>query len=174
MKKIAIFFIIIATATPAHAGDFNVALGIASLLGGQDFQVNYRPEQSHWQFGYRYISWTDTFEDPFTGRELTETSMTYTGPIVSYLLDIDSSETYYLGASLFQWSSTEKSLITSETDSESVIAPFFGGGYTSRMGESAYYNLGAFISGTRLKTETSVSSSETLGLDLQLQVGIVF
>ena len=174
-KRIIIpLLILLLSATPAHADEFRIGLGIFNFAGGPDLQMSYRPNQSHWQVGYRHNRWGETFEDPFTGRDLTENTTTMTGPIVCYLLNIESKKTYYLGVSLLRWSSTEKSLRTGESDTESVVAPFFGGGYTGRLGKSAYFNLGAFFSSAELKTETSVSGTETTGLDLQLQLGITF
>ncbi len=173
-KRIVIWlFILLLSATPARADEFRFGLGIFNLAGGPDFQLNFRQENSHWQIGYRHNHWVETFEDPFTGRELTETTVTMTGPIVCYLFDIESKNTYYLGASLLQWTSTEKSLMTGESDTASVTAPFFGGGYMGQNGKSTYYNIGFFFSGAELKTETSVSSEETTGLDVQMQIGIV-
>jgi hypothetical protein len=174
-KRIVIsLLILLLPAATAHAEEFRIGLGIFNFAGGPDFQVNYRPNNSHWQLGYRHNRWIESFEDPFSGMDLSENTTTMTGPIVCYLLNIESSKTYYLGASLLRWSSTEESLRTGESDTESVVAPFFGGGYTRRLGKSGYFNLGAFISGAELKTETNVSGTETTGLDLQLQMGIVF
>jgi len=174
-KKIVIpLLILLLPATPAHSDEFRIGLGIFNFAGGPDFQMSYRPKHSHWQIGYRHNQWVDTFESPFTGRDLTENSTTMTGPFVCYLFNIEGRKTYYLGVSMLQWSITEKSLRTGENDTDSVTAPFFGGGYTGRLGKSGYFNLGAFFSGAELKAETSVSGTETTGLDLQLQLGIIF
>ena len=171
-KRIVIpFLILLLPATPAHTNEFAVGLGVMTLEGGTDFHVSYRLDQSHWQFGYRHIQWTDRWEwDP----SKTESTTTMTGPIVCYLFDIESSKTFYFGVSQLRWSNKLKSHMPDESDTDSVTAPFFGGGHIWRVGKLAYYKIGLFTSGATLKTETSVSSEETDGLDLQLQMGIVF
>jgi hypothetical protein len=169
-----LLLILILPATLVHADEFRIGFGIFNLAGGPDIQMSFRPAQSHWQLGFRLNRWVDKFEDPFTGRELTENTTTMTGPMVCYLFNIEARKTYYVGVSMLQWSITEKSLRTGESDTDSVTAPFFGGGYTGRLGKSGYFNLGAFLSSTELKTETSVSGTETTGADLQLQLGIIF
>jgi len=174
-KNIVIpLLILLLSVTPAHADEFRMGLGIFNLVGGPDLQMSFRPNQSHWQFGFRHNRWVEEFEDPFTGRGFTENTTTMTGPIVCYLFNIEARKTYYLGVSMLQWSITEKSLRTGESDTDSVTAPFYGGGYTGRLGNSTYFNLGAFLSSAELKVETSVSGTETTGADLQLQLGIVF
>jgi hypothetical protein len=90
--------------------------------------------------------------------------------------DNEENGTWYLGVSLLRWSRTEVSLVTGASSSDSVVAPFFGGGYTGHLGKHAYYNAGIFLSpGTELKTNTGVSSEESSGgFDIQLQMGILF
>ena len=164
-------------ASPAQAAEFRIGIGAFILAqNGADFQFSIRPDQSHWMYGYRFIRWTDTFEDPYTGRGLTESTETKTGPLVCYLFNIENDGTFYLGASLLQWSRTEKSTVTGESDSASTTALFWGGGYTARLGSLVYYNIGIFISpGTSLSTHTSVSSEDDSGaFDIQAQLGIFF
>ncbi len=157
----------------------NVYIGVGPFILGEDgadFQVSFRPDRSHWLFGYRYIRWTDRFEDPFTSRGLTKTTETKSGPLVCYLFNIEKRGSFYLGVSLLQWSRTEKSLVTGASDSASVTALFWGGGYMGRLGSFGYYNAGIFLSpGTQLNTNTGVSSEETSGgFDLQAHLGLAF
>ena len=169
--------ILMMASSPLHAAQFKVGIGIFTLAeNGADIQIDYRPEQSQWQYGYKYTRWTDTFHDPFTGRALTKTTETMTGPNASYLFSPESPGTWYLGVELLRWSSTEVSLITGEAGSDSTTAPFFGGGYMASLGKPFYYNLGFFLSpGAKLTTRTSVSSEESSGgFDIRIQLGIAF
>ncbi len=77
---------------------------------------------------------------------------------------------------MLRWSRTEVSTTTGAQDSDAVVAPFIGGGYTGRLGQVFFYNVGFFGSpGTRLNTNTGVSSEESSGgFDIQLQFGICF
>jgi hypothetical protein len=162
---------------PVRAQEFRAGIGVYILAkDGLDLQVGYRPKQSHWQFGYRYVQWTDKFEDPFTDRRLTETTQSMTGPLVAYLFRPESRGTWYVGASVLQWSKRERSLITGEVDRASTTAPFVGGGYTRAPGKHFYFNLGLYLSpGTKLSTRTSVSSEEDSGaFDIQIQMGVAF
>jgi hypothetical protein len=160
-----------------HPAEVRLGLGIFFVApDGVDLTVSFIPRDSHWQFGYRYVRWTDTFDDPYTGRGLTRTTDDMQGPFVNYLFHPEENGTWYLGMSLLRWSRTEASLVTGASSSDSVVAPFFGGGYTGHLGKHAYYNAGIFLSpGTELKTNTGVSSEESSGgFDIQLQMGIVF
>lgn len=157
----------------------NWYLGVGVFVfaeNGLDFQIGIRPDQSHWLYGWRFVRWTDTSKDPFTGRELTKSTETKTGPLLWYLFDIEGGGSFYLGASLLRWSRTEKSLVTGESDTASTTGLFWGGGYLSRLSSAVYFNIGIFLSpGTRLSTKTSVSSEDTSGaFDVQLQLGMAF
>ncbi len=159
----------------ARGGEFRVSLVEGQLLVyGTALQVGYRPEGSHWQYGFRYARWTDTFEDPFSGNKLTDNTYTLLGPTLCYLFDIESPGTWYLGVFLLKWSDREYAYFTGESDTAGETAPFFGGGYQRRIGEHFYWNLGMFLSGLTARTETSVSSTEESVFDAQAQLGIVF
>lgn len=143
---------------------------------GADFALGYRPGGSHWFLGLRYVSWIDTFSDPFTGNELTETTNTMGGGFVDYLFDAQSGMGWYVGLEVLRWSKSEHSLMTGETGSDEVVAPFFGGGYMWGFGEHFYADAGMFLApGAQLSTSTSVSSEEDSGgFDIRLQVGFRF
>jgi len=165
-------------AAPLRAGEFRVGVGVFTFAeDGADLLVSYRPEGSRFAWGYRYVRWTDTFEDPFTGNKLTKTTSTLDGPVLNYLFRPEARGTWYLGVSVLRWSKAERSLITGEVGTGSTTAPFFGGGYTGSIGRSSfYYNAGLFISpGAKVNTSTSVSSEEDSGgFDVQLQLGVAF
>lgn len=160
-----------------HPAEFRAGLGIFFIAeDGVDLIATFSPANSAWQFGYRYVRWTDISDDPFTGRELTRTRETKQGPQVNYLFHPGQDRSFYLGISLLKWSRIETSLVTGVSDSDSVAAPFFGGGYTGRFGEVFFFNMGFFVSpGTDLNTDTGVSSTEDSGgFDIQLQAGFAF
>jgi hypothetical protein len=160
-----------------QAQDFRAGVGVFLVADqGQDFQISFRPASSHWQFGYRYVQWRDHFNDPFTGRRLTETTEARTGPLVDYLFRPESPGTWYLGGAVYRWSKREESLMTGEVSRAATTAPFIGGGYTRTLGRHAYFNLGLYLSpGAKLSTRTSVSSEDDSGaFDIQLQIGVRF
>ena len=160
-----------------HAQEFRAGAGVFFLGDrGVDLQISGRLGGSPWQLGYRHVHWRDHFNDPFTGRRLTETTETRSGPLVEYLFRPQSPGTWYLGLSVLRWTKEEKSLVTGEVSRASTTAPFLGGGYTHTLGRHAYVNLGLYLSpGARLSTRTSVSSEDDSGaFDIQLQLGVRF
>ncbi|HEX4845918.1 MAG TPA: hypothetical protein VFV26_06825 [Geothrix sp.] len=163
--------------TPLRAQDLRAGVGVFLFADrGLDFQLAYRPAHSHWQFGYRHVQWMDTFNDPFTGRALTETTESKSGPLVTYLFRPESPGSWYLGGAVYRWSKREKSLITGEVGRDATTAPFIGGGYTRTLGRHAYFNLGLYLSpGAQVSTRTSVSSEDDSGgFDIQIQMGVRF
>ena len=163
--------------SPLEAGQIVSGVGPFTFAeDGLDLQLGYLPDQSHWLYGYRYIRWTTTDKDPFTGRSLTKTTDTMTGPLVNYLFRPQARfGTGYVGASLLRLSRKERSLITGEVGTDSTTALFIGGGFMGWV-NSFYYNAGIFLApGVKLHTSTSVSSEDQSGaFDIQLQVGIRF
>jgi hypothetical protein len=180
MKKqtFSLLVILLSLNTSAFADEFNVALGVFNLASnGSDVQVSYRLDKSHWQYGYRYVRWTDTSSDPFTGRDLTKTTQTLQGPVVRYLFKNESRHSPYVGGSLLKWTQTETPIaLPGPSDTASTTDLYFGGGYMGRFGSVGYYNAGMFISPTaKMKTQTAISSSEQSGnFDIQLQIGMAW
>ncbi len=168
--------------TPLHAslentGEFKIGLGVFTLAeSGMDLQVNYRPQQSRFQFGYKYTRWTEVFDDPFTGQGLDKTQQTKTGPILNYLFQPERDGSFYGGISLLKWTHTMVPLmVTSAPSTKETTDFYFGGGYTSRIGSSFYYNVGLFISPTaKIQNQISTGQENTIGVDAQVQIGIAF
>lgn len=179
MPRLAfIWLVILLLGSPfLRAQDVRVGAGVFLLADqGQDFQIGFRPTADHWQVGYRRVQWRDHFNDPFTGRRLTETTETRTGPLVDYLFSPHSPGSWYLGGAVFRWSKREESLVTGEVDRVATTAPFIGGGYIRTLGRHAYFNLGLYLSPVaKVSTKTSVSSEDDSGaFDIQIQLGARF
>lgn len=162
----------------AETGNLRIGVGIFALAqDGADIQITYRLPQSHYQLGYKYVRWTDTFHDPFTGRALTDTTQYMNGPILNYLFQPESDHSFYAGISLLNWSRTEKALlISTPSGSASTTDLYLGGGYTGSIGDFGYFNLGMYLSPSAgLNTQTAVSSEESSGgFDIQIQAGFAF
>lgn len=158
-----------------HPGEFRLGLGIF-FIAGVDLWAGYLLKDSQWQIGYRYVRWTDTFEDPYTGGDLTDTTETLQGPQANYLFRPEKPGSWYVGASLMQWSKTETAMMNGVSDSDSVVTPYFGGGYTRRFAKHFYWNLAMFLGPwAELETDTGVSSEESSGgFDIQIQIGASF
>ncbi|MBI4807817.1 MAG: hypothetical protein HY799_02545 [Nitrosomonadales bacterium] len=180
MKKpvISLLALLFSLSHSAIADEFTVAVGVFNFAeAGADIQASYRVDQSHWQYGYRYVSWTDTFHDPYTGNAHSKTTETLTGPVVNYLFRNESRHSAYVGVSLLNWTRTETPLlVVAPSDTQSTTDLYFGGGYMGRFGSAGYYNAGMYLSPTaELKTQTAISSSEQSGnFDIQLQVGLTW
>jgi hypothetical protein len=160
-----------------RAQEIRVGLGVFALApNGLDLQADFRPKQSRWQAGIKYVRWTDTFKDPFTGHALTETTETKVGPLVNYLFRPEGSGSWYVGGSVLRWSKEERSNYTGEVGKASTTSPYLGGGFTGTMGRHFFYNFGMTISpGAKLNTKTSVSSEQDSGgFDFQILVGARF
>lgn len=157
---------------------FEVRLSAGLFLaapGGQDFALQARLARSPWLVGVRRVAWTDRFNDPFTGRHLTDTEETRTGPTVDYLFRPEARGTWLLGGAVYRCTKQETSLVTGEVGRDATTAAFLGGGYLW-TGRWFTFRLGAYLSpGTTLRTRTSVSSEDDSGLfDIQIQVGVRF
>jgi len=175
---VALTFILILPAVPALAEEGKAGIGIGALtLGGYlDVQFVYKPYQSQWMYGFKHASGTETFDDPFTGNSLTDEDSTKTGIMGLYLFDKDAEGTFYAGVELLRWSLTLTSLNTGESDTDSTVAPFIGGGYFKWVGEQYFYDVGLLVAlGKQLKVATSDgNSTETSGIDIHAHVGIAF
>ena len=155
-------------------GELRVAIGVFLFADdGLDFHVGYRPQQSRWQYGLRLARWTDEWETA-SGIGLTQTTKTLAGPTLNYFFRPEARGSWYLGASLLRWSQEERSLSGGGSDKDATTAPFFGGGYSGRLGGSFYYNWGIFLSPSRLETRTADSEEQSTGADVQLQIGVAF
>jgi hypothetical protein len=158
-----------------HPAGFRLGLGVF-FIAGVDLWAGFVPKNSRWQFGYRYVWWTDTFYDPYTGRQLTDTREAMQGPQVNYLFRPEKRGSWYVGASVLQWSRTEAATMNGVSNSDSVVNPYFGGGYTRGLGKHVYVNAAIFLAPwASLGTNTGVSSEESSGgFDIQLQLGAAF
>ena len=164
-------------AAPAQAGEFSVGLGPFFLSdSGADFHLAYRATQSHWRFGYRYLQYTETDEDPFFGTDLTESKTTMHGPTLAYLFTPESRGSWYVSGAVMKAKRVERALLVNEEARDSATGAFFGGGYLGFIGQSGYWQVGLTLSpGTKLETRTSASSTEESGLaDFTAHIGIRF
>jgi hypothetical protein len=153
-----------------------LGVGVLALAGYKDFQLLAYADGSPWIFGLRYSEGTETFEDPYTGSNLTDTTETKSG-LTLYRLFKKSywKGSLYLGGGIYKHSLEDVSLITGEADSDSATVPLVGGGYFRWLGEHGYFNIGILLGlGGTLKTETSVSMEETSTIDAQVILGFVF
>ncbi len=164
--------------TSAQAAGLQIGIGVFALAqDGADLQISYRPPQSHYRFGFRYVRWTDVFNDPFTGNAHSKTTNTLAGPQLVYLFRPEADSGFYAGGELLKWTRTETPLlIVSPSDSRSRTDLYFGGGYSGLIGKNFFYNLGMFIAPqAELNTQTAISSEESGGnFDVQLQAGMAF
>ena len=155
-----------------HAGETRLAVGALTFGPGLDLHLTWRAEESHWQLGLRAVRYSDEFQ--FYGESLTETTTTMAGPTLNYLFTPHSHASWYIGASLLYWEQREKSLRTGTSGEDSAVAPFFGAGYTGRLGRTGFYNMGLFVSPVELTTQTADSLTTGNGADVQLQLGFAF
>jgi hypothetical protein len=153
-----------------HAGETRLAVGALTFAPGLDLHLTWRAEESRWQLGLRAVRYSDEFQ--FYGESLTTTTMA--GPTLNFLFTPHSHASRYLGASLLYWEQREKSLRTGTSGEDSAVAPFFGAGYTGRLGRTGFYNMGLFVSPVELTTQTADSLTTGNGADVQLQLGIAF
>jgi len=150
---------------------FNAALGIFNLVGsGTDIQINYRGEQSHWQYGLRYVEGRDVFVMRFF-----ENSPHYidnlTGPVAYYLFRKESKSSLYIGFAWYQWR-REEIPPTGPSFSGTSTNLYWGGGYMGHFASSGYFNIGILIA-PQAKISTPYLEQSGI-LDGQLQIGIEF
>ncbi len=169
-------------ATSAMAGEYQIGLGIGFLgRDGVDLDLGYRPEQSHFQYGLRYLRGKSSTTDPYSpGLVLADKTETWAGPQVVYLFDPEADGTYYVGASLLRYTQKIQDLPVagriSNSNTVSSTDLYFGGGYIGHLGKSVYYNVGLFISPTfSMTNQTLYGSTEKKGnFDPHVQIGFAF
>lgn len=158
----------------APAGAAECALAAGFVGKGLGLRFHFRPEGSHWRFGYEYGRMpAHTDEDPFTGRPLTREVESLTGPFVDYQFHPEARRGGYVGVSVLRWSRTEESLVARDEDRTSTTDLYVGGGYTWRPGKHFLFEAALFVApGAEMKTETRTSSTENSGnFDLHIVMG---
>ena len=171
----SILALALAAATPAlNAAEWRVGTGVYLLSDdGIDLHLSVRPEESRWQFGVRALRYTDVWQTG-AGTPVGKTTTMMVGPQLNYLFSPGSARSWYVGVSVMRWTQDETSARTGTRGRTETTAPFFGGGYSGRMGKLGYYNLGAFFSPAKLSTQTADTAEESTGADMQLQLGFAF
>lgn len=173
LRSLVIALLLTLAASPSRAGEFRVGIGAMMFAeDGVDLQVSYRPERSKWQYGLRYLRYTEEWD--FGGAILSETTTTLYGPTLNYLFNPESRHSWYLGASVYYWEQLEWSTRTGTRGKDSTTTVFFGGGRTGKIGENGFYDLGIFLTPVTLSTETADSTEERSGVDIRLQIGFAF
>jgi hypothetical protein len=161
---------------PVEAGEISLGLGPLLLSdNGADFHMSYRADHSPWEFGYRYVRYSESSDDPFGGT-LSESTTTMRGPTLFYLFRPDAPGSWFAGVAVLKAERVERSLLVNEEARDSKNALFFGGGYRGQWGSHGFFRLGMLVSpGTELNTKTSVTSTEESGLgDVYAQIGLRF
>jgi hypothetical protein len=165
---------------PASGAEIGVGVGLAgvSLDGaGIGIQIRARRNESRWYFGWEYAnSYPYTYSDPNNGRPLTETSEFATGPFAHYRFRRGTRSSWYLGASLLEWSRTETSLVFGDRVTETSIDPYVGGGFVGTLTKHFLFNGALLLAPwAHMEYATSGSSFETDGnLNIQLMLVSVF
>jgi hypothetical protein len=173
LRSLVIALLLTLAAPPLWAGEFRVGIGAMMFFeDGLDLHISYRPERSAWQYGLRYLRYTEEFD--YGGVTLSETTYTLYGPTLSYLFSPESRHSWYLGASVYYWEQLEKSTRTGTRGKDSTTTVFFGGGRTGKIGEKGFYDLGILLTPKTLSTQTADGSEESSGVDIRLQLGFAF
>lgn len=160
--------------TESRAGVIGVELGVFTFLG-LDIQGYYRPPDSPWLVGFRYLDYEDDFIfDELDGDGSDKETQTMSGPFLRYLVNPDRNESYYLSAALYRVEQTIECAFGSDSDVATGL--FLGGGLTGNLDGGLYYNIGIMAApGLSIETETPDCSSETDGgIDVNASLGLVF
>lgn len=153
------------------SGEFRTGIGTGLLYGTVDFTITYRPENSHWAFGFAHL-YNESGDDNIWDSTDEER---YSGPLVKYLIEPEEKGSFYASAGYFKFELEHHVSETGETDSASTSSLFLGAGYTSRFGnkQNYFYDIGfMFNTGDELFVETSVTSVETTGMAGGIVIGV--
>lgn len=158
------------------AAETGVAVGLVGFgaLGGQ---AHWQPEGSRWRVGLQYGRVPDyTFRDPFTGRPLTLEQEDFMGVFVHRQFRPGREGRWYAAAAVLRWWRKETSLDFGTSDSDTTLAPYFGGGYMRRFGSRWFWNLGILVSPwAENNVRTEGGSTENDGAaDLHADIGVLF
>lgn len=166
------FFLLLSGGT-ALAGEFQAGVSYVPLLSDSPhLHVNYRPAQSHFQFGYKHQRWTDEYANNMATRSI----QTRSGPMLLYLSTIDTDSSVYYGIELLRWVAREHSVAGADVTASSNDL-YFGAGKTGHLNDRWYYDFGFFLSPTadlRSPSGKNNGSSSSGSFDLQLQLGLFF
>ncbi len=147
----------------AKAGEMQVGISYVPLISDKpDIHINYRPSDSHFQFGYKYQRWTDNFVDSFQV-PITRSIQTRSGPILIYLSEIDTSGTLYYGMELLKYTAEEQTIGPGGGNgSISNNDLYFGAGITGHWGANLYNNWGGTFTTTLVYSSVHLPIREVL------------
>jgi hypothetical protein len=165
--------------TATNAGEFQAGISFVPLLSSSPhLHINYRPAQSHFQFGYKYQRWTDEYTNSLTQLTTTRSIQTRSGPVLIYLTGIETDSSVYYGIELLRWVAREYPVAPGGANANASSNDlYFGAGKTGHLNGHWYYDFGFFLSPTadlRSPSGKNSSSSSSGSFDLQLQLGLFF
>ena len=160
-----------------HADKFEIGLEVGALVFiGLDFRVYYRRVESPWVFGIRYLDIDDDFiNESEAGLPEEESDREYTkryGISFDYLFNTQTNaDSFYLTGAIYKTTLTIK--CNAESDSDSAIGPYFGGGYRGSFGDHFGYDVGLHISPFVTLTPTTSSCSSESNSDFDVNLGLI-
>ena len=149
----------------------------ALIFLGPDIRFYYRETDSPWAFGIRYLDIEDDFiYEPAVGFSNDESDKLFTktvGIYADYLFNNSAgAASFYASGALYKTTKTLECF--SETDSDSAISLYFGGGYQGAFSNQIGYKVGMLIS-PFVNFEQSVSGcSNEESSDFDLDVSLIF
>lgn len=158
-----------------HTSETGVEIGALFLIG-VDLRIFYRKMGSPWLYGFRYLDIKDDFiNESYAGLPNDESDKEYTNRVgfyFNYLFNHSYDKSFYLGGAIYN--SMNKIECASESDSDSTLGIYFGGGYRGRLGKSLGYKLGMLLSPfVSHDLNTSICSSES-DMDIDVNASLVF
>ena len=162
--------VLLSVSPVTHSADeTRFGFGTGFLYGQPDLFISYQPGMEHWVYGFR-IGYNEQTNDGLGFKSKEEE--TFIGPMVYYLLEPESQDTFYGSVGLLGWTLKHIAPEVQEYEQVSTTALFLGGGFTRRFGDNYFFDIGlSFSIGKEIYAETSVTSIETTGLEGRIMIG---
>ena len=161
--------------TIENESEFHLEAGLGLIIfSGPDFQVSYRPSNSRWLFGYRYIEADDDEIFGFSDFSNVETELG--GPNVRYIFAQNGIFDFYAQAGYYELEYELECNINSTTVTESETSLNLGGGVIGNFSDSIKFNASyTFATGGKFDADAGACRDEGIrGDDVIFSIVFVF
>jgi len=169
IRSLIIYLLLGSCSIVYSADETRLGFGTGFLYGKPDLFISFRPGMEHWVYGFR-IGYNEQINDSPGFK--TKEEETFIGPMVYYLLQPESPDSFYGSVGVLGWTLKHIAPEVQEYEQVSTTALFLGGGFTRRFGDNYFFDIGlSFSIGKEIYAETSVTSIETTGLEGRIMIG---
>ena len=158
-----------------NESEFHLEAGIGLIVfSDPDFQIAFRPSNSRWLFGYRYI---ETNDDDFFGfSDLSNSETEFQGLNVRYIFAQNGIFDFYAQAGYYELDYELECRINSTTVTETETSLNLGGGVIGNFSDNIKFNTSySFATGGKFDVDAGACRDEGIrGDDFIFSIVFVF